>query len=196
MRKVGFQNLEFGKTYSSKFREFPISEVMPVNLGLSNYYAILTQAHIVSKLKSDDNSTVDNFDDLFSGFGLEKTERNLSYIRKEGLIYEGDKCFSSQLALVLGGENSSSNHVHILGSETGKLWEYIADEFFSAEEFFELVDEYCGEFQLTDDANNWYGLLRDDDPIVFVALNDGLSNKLKQYSQDNILGLSPDFNYN
>ena len=160
---MGFGRLKLPTTnHPSRVR--PIRELVSEAV-LKNYFAVLTKAYI----SSDDDKSVDNFNELFSKCGLDKTENNLSEIRKKGLIYEGEKVFSPKLSRLLCGESCTSNHVHIRSRETGKIWRYTADKFFNAEEFFVLIDEVCGEFYITDDNNNWYGVLRDDDPIVFFC---------------------------
>ncbi len=170
-------------------RFFPVKGLFPNELTLKKFYAVLTEAHLVS----DDDKPVNNFDELFTKCNLDKSENNLFHVRKKGLIYEGDKIFSFHLGQLLYN-NASSGNVNIRSSETGKVWKYGLDDFFNEQEFFSLVDEYCGEFHFTDDSNNWYGVLRDDDPIIFFAVNDYLSSRLVTHFQENILQLSPDFN--
>ncbi len=187
---MGFDNLQFPKRVST--RVLPIKKLVPLNIGLNNFFAVMTEAYFVS----DDSAPLSNFDELFTKLRLEKTENNLSNIRRKGLIYEGDKTFAPQLSHVFENVPGCSENAHIRSSESGKIWECKARDFFEAENIFALIDEDFGEFQITDEQNCWYCILRDFDPIVFFAVNDELSKQLTNCVQETAMVISPDFNCN
>jgi len=188
MDKTIFDYLKFTKITSSGFRAFPIKEVMPVNPDLNNYFAVLTEAYLVS----DDSIPIRNFDQLFLNLGLEKTEKNLADIRAKGLIYEGEKSFPPSLYELF---NNISDYIYIRSAESGKIWKHKVSTFFCSENIFSLVTEDYGEFDVTDDKNNWYCIVRDDDPIVFFSVNDKISHGLKTKTKKWAIQLNPDFNY-
>lgn len=192
MAATAFDNLHLPKRMPT--RSLPIKTLMPMNVGLNNFFAVMTQAYLVH----DDSNSIGRFDELFSMTGLKKTESNLSKIRKKGMIYEGEKSFPSQLVQVFRKVSWHSEYVHIRSNESGKIWKRKTIDFFEAEDFFSLIDEDIGEFHVTDAQNNWYCVIRDDEPIVFFAVNDKLSKQLTTCAQESsvVMSLSPNFNCN
>jgi len=163
-----YSKLTFQFTTKKLKRNVLLEEVLPIDLDMG-YCAYLSNLNILVKKNMHD---VENFDQLFGLFKIEKNFANLELIRKKYQIYEGNHLFDDRIKDVLSKISKNSNYVYIKCSEDSKtfhFWKINLNEFLHLKSFLNDLPINFGEFDFFDNSNNWFIKINADDPFIYLA---------------------------
>jgi len=163
----GFEKFNF-PTITHR-RNLKVSEVLPSNAGLA-FCAIITKLGFLEKNK--EISVIEDFEQLFSHQNLGRSWENLQAIRRENVLIEDTFSLNPSMAQHLQKCAPLSENVFVRCQrepDDKHLWKIPLLDYFYSEDLIEGLPHPFGDFEVTDEGNNWYWRMTDDDPFLFLA---------------------------
>ena len=168
-----FDTFEFA-SQTQKRRKKVLSEVMPVGDNFT-YFILLSDGYLTNH---DTEQHICNFDDLGRALGCTDDLQEIQLVRAEGRLTEGRHALPDLVAGYLAGVGEG----HLLV----RRWSYgNAEPVISTVARSAIRDGWADpefeEVEVADPTGKWYFRARDDDPLIFLAVNDAaLIDKLRR----------------
>lgn len=181
-----FTQLEFAQTQSRRYKT--LSEVMPVGEEWS-YFVVLSDAYLNTE---GGERRIRGFGDLHGATSCGDSLQALQTARASGKLTEGRHELPDVVASYLAQYGAESSSV--------RRWSFGASE--SSTKTIatsELAGAWAGsdteEIEVVDQSAQWYFRMRDDEPLIFLAVRDRLLSDQIKHCKAYCREVSGDFEY-